>query len=189
MSKEEVRKLLMLAISNFPNMQEKDMKPTAVLWEEILSDMPFEVAKAALIRVLSTSKFFPTVADIREAAVNNAGRQSSWIEAWGEAQRAIRGYGYYRESEGMNSLSPLTRTTMENIGWKNFCMSEEEGVLRGQFRMAYETMQTRDNETARLPQGLKDMIGQIGQKMIPDNNYVDKPKDMPTKNKYDNVYL
>ena len=162
MNKKEAGALVALALSNFPNLQDKEMGPTVTLWYEMLSDMPFPVAKAALMRVLSTSKFFPTIADIREAAVNNTSPKQSWIEAWGEAQKAVRDYGSYREVEGLNSLSPSTRRTMENIGWKNFCQSEDEGVLRGQFRMAYETTEKRESETARLPEKLKEMIGNVG---------------------------
>ncbi|UWG96812.1 replicative helicase loader/inhibitor [Dehalobacter sp. DCM] len=167
MNKEEIGKLVAMALANFPNMQEKDMGPTMALWQQMLSDMPYDVAKAALMRVLATAKFFPTVAEIREAAVSNSQpNRLSAPEAWEEATRAIRKYGYYKEQEGLDSLSPATRKAVQSIGWKSFCTNEDEGVLRGQFRMAFETMATRDAEVARLPQGLKDMIGQIGQKMI-----------------------
>src|SRR5690554_198287 len=69
MTRSEVAKLLSLATANFPAMQERDMRPTLVLWEKMLSDLPPEVAEAALLKVLVSAKFFPTVAEIREAAV------------------------------------------------------------------------------------------------------------------------
>lgn len=165
MDKQEVTRLLMLAASNFPSLQEKDLRPTAVLWEKMLSDLPYQQAEMALIRVLSSAKFFPTVADIREAVVsnNNAG-QLNHVEAWEEAQRAVRNYGTYREAEALASLSPETRKVIKGIGWKSFCGSEDAEILRGQFRMMFETMQSRSNEEAKLPQGLREMISVIGDK-------------------------
>jgi hypothetical protein len=69
MNQQEAAKLVAFALANFPTMQERDMKPTAVLWFQMLSDIPFEVAERALMKVLATAKFFPSVAEIREAAV------------------------------------------------------------------------------------------------------------------------
>jgi len=176
MNKQDIRKLLTLAIANFPNIQEKDMKPTAELWERMLSDLPYKVAEAALIRVLSINKFFPTIADIREAAANNKEQGISWIESWGEAQKAIRKFSSYDEPGGLNSLSPVTRKVMENIGWKNFCLSENEEVLRGQFRMAFEVVDKREREVNKLPEELKQIIGQVSEKK-------------QISGKYDKVYL
>lgn len=140
------------------------------VYYDALHDMPFELAMIAAKKVITTleNPFLPMPAVFRKAALEITQPQSCMTaaEGWEEATRAVRMYGYYREEEAMNALSPMTRKTMQTIGWKSFCTNEDEGVLRGQWRMAFETMQTRDNETARLPQGLKELIGQIGQKMI-----------------------
>ena len=142
---------------------------TQVYWDA-LNDMPFDLAMAAAKKVIATleNPFLPMPAVFRKAAQEITQPQSTMTaaEAWEEATRAIRRYGYYREEEGMNSLSPQVKKAMKSIGWKSFCTNEDEGVLRGQFRMAFETMQNRDNEMARLPQGLRELIGQVGQKMI-----------------------
>lgn len=140
------------------------------VYYDALHDIPFDLAMAAARKVIATldNPFLPMPAVFRKAAQEIVQPETikTAAEAWEEARKAVRYYGYYREEEGLNSLSPQTRKAMESIGWKSFCTNEDEGVLRGQFRMAFETMQKRDNETARLPQGLKEMIGSIGQKMI-----------------------
>jgi hypothetical protein len=71
MNKKEIGALLMLAWGCFPTMQEKSMAPVATSWQETLSDIPYDEARKALIKVLQTSKFFPTVADIREKVEAN----------------------------------------------------------------------------------------------------------------------
>jgi len=79
------------------------MRPTANLWSEMLSDIPFDIAKAALIKVLATARFWPTVAEIREAAASiaNPGILTP-AEAWGQVIKAVQEFGYYRSGEGRN---------------------------------------------------------------------------------------
>ena len=173
MTKQEIGALLALATANFPSMQEKDMRPTANLWSEMLSDIPFDIAKAALIKVLATARFWPTVAEIREAAAEIINPQlPSPIEAWGEVVQAIKIYGLYRQEEGLNSLSPITKRVVQNIGWREICLCEQPDIIRGQFRMAYEQYAKREKEEAVLPAEVKrlasgrdkvlSLVGEIG---------------------------
>ncbi len=160
MTKQEIGALLALATANFPSMQEKDMRPTANLWSEMLSDIPFDIAKAALIKVLATARFWPTVAEIREAAAEIINPQlPSPIEAWGEVVQAIKIYGLYRQEEGLNSLSPITKRVVQNIGWREICLCEQPDIIRGQFRMAYEQYAKREKEEAVLPAEVKQLAG------------------------------
>ena len=173
MTKQEIGALLALATANFPSMQEKDMRPTANLWSEMLSDIPFDIAKAALIKVLATARFWPTVAEIREAAAEIINPQlPSPIEAWGEVVQAVKIYGLYRQEEGLNSLSPITKRVVQNIGWREICLCEQPDIIRGQFRMAYEQYTKREKEEAVLPAKVKrlasgrdkvlSLVGEIG---------------------------
>ena len=67
------------------------MQPTAVLWEKALSDLDYPTAEKALIKVLSVSRFFPTIADIREAATQiTQPRVMDAMEAWGLVGQAIK---------------------------------------------------------------------------------------------------
>ena len=119
MTLKEATNLVGLAIANFPNMQEKDMRPTAKLWMQMLSDIPYSIAEKAILRSLSTAKFFPTVAEIREAAVLLTKPEiPTAIEAWGEVMNAIRRYGYYRPNEALASMTPITQSIVKKIGWR-----------------------------------------------------------------------
>lgn len=63
MKKLEVKELLELIISLYPNV--KLTCEMANLWAECLSDIPFEKARSNLIRHVKLSQFPPTIADIR----------------------------------------------------------------------------------------------------------------------------
>lgn len=167
MNKEQVKRLLAAAIANFPNMQERDMKPTLILWEKMLADIPYEVAEKALMKVLATSKFFPTVADIREAATTiTAPQLPTAAEAWGEVIKAVRRYGTYQENEAMESLPLPVAQVVRWIGWREICLSEEPEVVRAQFMRMYDTQVKRERENAQMPADVRQLIGQVGKPLL-----------------------
>lgn len=160
MKTEEVGALVALATANFPNMQEKDMGPTVALWSEILSDIPFDLAKAALIKVLVTAKFWPTVAEIREAATQLANPQALLpAEAWGLVTQANSKYGYYRASEGMESLPTMVQEVVRALGgFRTICMSENPDITRAHFLKMYEQYANREREYNLLPTGVRQLV-------------------------------
>jgi len=161
MTTEQVSILLTLAAANFPTLQDKDMGPTLILWREMLSDIPFEIARPAVLKVLTTSKFFPTVAEIREAAASlTTGQAMSAIEAWGLAFAAIEQYGNYRELEAMKSLPAEVACFVKRFGWQELCTSEEPDVIRGQFIRLWENYSKQQKEIAVLPENIRQLIGE-----------------------------
>lgn len=159
MNRKEIISLLGIATANFPSMQERDMKPTAVLWEKALSDIDYQTAQSALLKVLSTSKFFPTVAELREAVgqITNP-RQLDAMEAWGLIGEAIRKYGYYRQKEALESLPEDVAEMVKRFTWRELCLSENIETLRAQFRMAWDTQSKRQKELLSLPSEIRTMI-------------------------------
>lgn len=159
MNKKEIINLLAIATANFPTLQEKDMKPTAILWEKSLSDVDYKTAEAAVLKVLSTSKFFPTLAEIREAIAQlTQPRQLDAMEAWGLIIEAIRKYGYSRQREALDSLPEDVAGMVKRFTWWELCMSESPETLRAQFRMAWETQSKRKKEMSALPTEIRNLI-------------------------------
>jgi len=63
-------------------------------WTEMLADIPFDHAKAAIKASVSASPFPPSIAEIRDYATRlNGPRRMTAEEAWGQASEAIRKYG------------------------------------------------------------------------------------------------
>lgn len=159
MTRKEITNLIGLATANFPNMQEKDMRPTATLWEKMLADIPYPVAEQALIKLLATNKFFPTVADIREAAENMTGNQlPAADQAWSEVLEQIRRIG----SWGIPTFThPAITEAVKAIGWRNICCSETPGVERAHFMKIYDSVKGRHNDQKINGQVLQ-LVGGIG---------------------------
>lgn len=169
MNRKEIINLLGIATANFPNLQQKEMKPTAILWEKSLADIPYDIAESAVIKVLSTSKFFPTIADIREATAQiTQPRTIDAMEAWGLILEAIRKHGYYNEGNAMRSLPDDVAQMAKRFTWRELCLSEHPDTLRAQFRMAWETQSKRTNELKSLPPDIRMMLGDMvkGMKLI-----------------------
>jgi hypothetical protein len=113
----------------------------------------------AVMRHLCVSRFAPTIAEIREAAMaNRQGEGPSGAEAWGELMQAVHRHGYYHPEEGLAGLSPRARSVAEMIGWSEINLCEELGVMRGQFLRMYEQVRMREYRQAMLPPQLRDVI-------------------------------
>ncbi len=151
MSPAEVAKLLAVAAAAYPSLEVDDLRHR--LWAEMLGDLDYELASLAVRRHISTSRFAPSIAEIREhaAAVANPG-QLTGAEAWGELREAVRCYYLHNPEEALESLSPATRRVAEMIGWREIYMADAtDGVLRGQFLRMFEQVQGRIAREALLP--------------------------------------
>lgn len=136
------------------------------LWYQELKDLPYEVAASALRKWTNQEKWPPSIAEIRAYAgelVN--GPAPDWGEGWQEVQRAIRRYGWSREKEAMESLSPSARTAAQRIGWMDICCSENIETLRAQFRQVYQVIVEREHRDALIAPAVKEMISGISGQM------------------------
>lgn len=132
------------------------------LWFQMLGDIPYQVAEAALQKWVATNKFSPTIAEIREMASSiQHGGVPDWGDAWETVRDAVQRFGWYRQEEAMASLDDLTRECVRRIGFERLCHSEEPALERANFRMIYETMARRRKTQEQLPTGLATLIGQI----------------------------
>ena len=142
-----------------PNMEAME------LWYRELSDIPYTVAEAALRKYVSTNKFSPTIADIREMAVTvSAGEKPLWSDGWDQTLKAIRKYGSYNPAAAMESLDDITRQTVQRLGYMELCRSENIMADRANFRMIFEQIADRKHKTQQLPVQLINLIETVREK-------------------------
>jgi hypothetical protein len=96
MTKTETVKMFALIKSLFP--RDEAFKNATMehvdAWTEVLADIPFDAACAAIKATVSTSPFPPSIAEIRDYATRlNGPRRMTAEEAWGQACEVIRTYG------------------------------------------------------------------------------------------------
>lgn len=162
MNKQEFSKWVMALKTYYPREQLLPNEAAMELWYQALKDIPMQVAEATLRKWVATNKWSPTIAEIRENAVDvRHGEALDWSDAWAKVQLAIRRYGQYNPKEAMAMLDPVTRETVKRLGFYNLCVSENPMSDRKQFRDTFEIMAKREQMRMQLPLELQDSIRSI----------------------------
>lgn len=138
------------------------------LWFQELKDIPMEVASAAMRKWVSTQKWSPSIAEIREecATIVN-GEQRTWQEGWDSVLTSIRKFGVYSPKEAMQFLEatdPIAADCVMRMGYRNLCMSENAVADRAAFRNCYEVFQKRKQMDQQIALPLQNTIKQIQMK-------------------------
>jgi hypothetical protein len=139
----------------------EELKRAVSAWHELLSDVPIHLLRKAVSHHGATSKWFPTVAELREIAFdlceNDAERMSSG-EAWAEVRRAM--------SSGRRQewSSPLVKKALAAIGGWAYLREAtlaSEVSNRSRFCDAFETIQARERRESRLLPVVKEQRARI----------------------------
>lgn len=164
MTKKEFGKIAMALKTYYPRESLLPNDEALELWYRQLCDLQYGVAEAALNKWVATSKWSPTVADLRKNAIEiKLGNQQDWGEGWERVLKAIRKYGTYDGKRALEELDEISRECVKRLGWYNLCMSEHMTTDRANFRMIYEELAARRKEQAQLPEQLRTQIDAIQQ--------------------------
>jgi hypothetical protein len=114
---------------------------TAGVYETMLLDLPFAACQQAVARLICTSKWLPTVAEIRAAATDvERGPVRSGGEAYGDVLAEIRRTGSY----GLPSfVDPLVAECVRLMGWRGLCLGTNEAADRARFVELYDALARR----------------------------------------------
>ena len=192
MTKSETVKLFVIIKSLFPRDDAfKNATPDMVsAWTEMLADIPFDHAKAAVKAAVATSPFPPSIAEIRDYATRlTAPKRLTADEAWGIASECIRKYGLQtrrtspemetvtvvrfgdpvsinpsgREYEAKFHCPPEVWKMLKHMGYADIVKSDNPDVVRGQFLKAWGAHDTEAKEQRVLgivPEILKAITGE-----------------------------
>ena len=159
MTKIEFAKIAAAIRAYYPQGNILPNEAAAELWFRQLEDIPYETAVVALNKWVAVNKWPPTIADIREAALEvSTDAIPDWSEAWERVLSAIRRYGPYRQAEAMESLDDMTRTVVRRLGFMTLCSSENIAADRANFRTIYQIMAERKRKEEQLPEALRAAI-------------------------------
>ena len=142
MTKHEGIRLVAMLRSCWPRQEIK--QDTAELYAAILGDLPWEEAKAAVMRLAQTTRFFPTIAEIREQVAEARCALDPPELAWGEVQKAISRVGSYQQPLFEN---PAIQRAVNAIGWRNICLDDNLSATRARFTDAYRAARQQQIES------------------------------------------
>ena len=152
MDKKEMIKIFSIFNVCYPKFMESGKEEIMLnVWHELLKEYPYELVMLSSQKHIKSSKFAPTIHDIIDgiSEYENIGKIDA-ITAWGMVVRAIRNYGYYRQVEALNSMPEDVAKIVENMGWQNLCMSENDMADRAHFTKAYEAYNKREKQIALM---------------------------------------
>ena len=162
MNKQEFSKIAMAIKTYYPNQNLLPNQQAMELWYLQLQDIPYKVCMATVNKWVALNKWAPTIADIREGALNvTEGSERSWSDAWQDVLINIREYGYHRAEEGLERLTGATREAVGRIGYTRLCHSENITADRANFRDIYNEIVKRQSENRQIPRQLLDHINNI----------------------------
>ena len=165
MKKEtEILAALMPYVSAFPNAKQLPEETLAIYGRALSTLSPAEVS-AAMMLLVRTAKFFPTIAEILEAAKTmkehiNGDTVPSASEAWEMAMSCSKKIGYY----GKWDLPEPVAQVVKAFGKTELCMLEMNAVntARAQFMRMYQEKIDRAKKTSES----EDAIKALGSKAI-----------------------
>lgn len=137
------------------------------LWYEELKDLEYQDTYLALRKWVSTNKWSPSIAEIRETVAGITNKTvKDWSEAFEDARAAVRRYGRYNPNEALESLDELTRETVKRMGYYDLCASENHSADRANFRDIYNILAERRKNDLQMSPSVLAAIEQTAQKLI-----------------------
>ena len=158
MNRKEFKVLMDAMRSYYPREKLIPTKEAAELWYDALKDLEFPRAMTALQEHVQSSKWSPTIADIRERSVGITRKPLEWSDGWKQVLSAVRKFGYMNEKDALESMDDITGEVVKRLNWKVICTTEQDDLmaLRANFRMIYEQIQGREDRDALLTTELKE---------------------------------
>ena len=173
MNKTETVQVITLLAGNYDSIAKKDTTQKQLMidtWQECLGDLDYRLVLQAVKKTIIESPYPPTIHDIRKNAIEmvNPDTTRTAIEAWNEAYGMISS-GLYMTEEQFNEHSPEVKKFFGNVRQvKELAKTDADTVntvTKGQFLKQYEVIINREKEQRLLPEQMKNIIGQLAEKM------------------------
>jgi len=128
-------------------------KLTADIWTSLLEDYPFGEIKLAFKQYAKMNKFAPQVSDLIGLVekMRNPTTFLSSEEAWEIASKAVRKFGFHKQSEAFAAFDPKMKRVVKAIGWWNLCYSERLDQLKKNFCSLWDNISQSEKEELALP--------------------------------------
>lgn len=172
MTKEEVKKILMVLEVTFSNFTVDNPERMVDAWHLFLSEYPAEEILLAMKTYITTqgSAYAPSVSEL--IAMTRKPKELSIpdeVEVWGYVRKAIS-RGLYDSKEEFEKLpevaQKIIRRPEQLRDWAQMPSEDIDTVVRSNFRRSYESLRSRTSEIAALPKEVRERIESKDQKGI-----------------------
>lgn len=170
MTKADAARLVTIVATAYPNFDKfKDDQAvidTTELWAMMFESDPGAVVGMALRKHIATSKWPPSVAELRELMLEIQHPELiSPDKAWLAVSDLLYTQGEHNHGDLHSQLPPLVARAVESIGWGNlwemhrsYCRGGKPGMDRVAFMQQYTPMYEREKQRAMTPAMLTEQI-------------------------------
>ena len=148
MKRKEVAQVVAMLAAAYPNANITDT--TSSVYERMLADLDFETTERAVARLLGSSRFLPTIAEIRAAATElTIGPVRTGVEAYDELMQAVRAHGRcYGGEPAPEFADPIIARAVGVWGsWNDLCSSpSDDPGGRARFIELYDELAKRGRQ-------------------------------------------
>lgn len=142
---------------------------TVALWADMLKDMPNEVVIASIKAHIASSKFPPTIAEIRRwGGVLTHPEAMTESEAWAIVRKAI---SYYDAKAKFDALPPILKEIVGGHSqlrdWALLDVSELP-VIASNFMRSYRAKMAYHKEQESIPAAVRELIQAASVGMLPE---------------------
>lgn len=147
----------------YPNMLPDD--DAKDVWFSMLSDLPYQQVSVALQAHMMTSKYPPTIADLRK---NLAQRDTNELEAWAMVRKAIRN-GSYGAEEEFAKLPPLVQKAVGDASnLRQWALSDSGMIetIEAHFLKAFRIQRERETQAAQIAPSVRALLDGMSNKLL-----------------------
>lgn len=150
----------------YPNATILPDRASMNVWYELLKDLEYEACKSSVIELISTNKFPPSIAEIREKySAKTNDRIKTPGEAYESVMTAISKFGRNEPQKAYETMDEATVKTVKQLGYGYLCNSENMMADRANFMKLYEVIAKEKKIESQLPEmvqiGNSAAVGQI----------------------------
>ena len=148
MTEKDILTILGVLTAAYPNAR---ITPETVrVYVLTLQDIPLDLLENAALHLITTSTFFPTVAELRDASYRimfGLHRVPTAAEAWNQIQRqryqCLAYFIYNVQSEKPSFSHPFVEQVIHAFGCRNLTDPTSEPYMRANFCKTYDTLLDR----------------------------------------------
>ena len=173
MTEKNATELVMVIVRAYPNAARFDsieaIEDTIALWATQFADDPVELVAIATNQHIQTSKWPPSIAEIRElmARASNPDLLPP-DQAWLLVSDLIAGHGEFGGEAALADMPEMIRRAVESIGWTTLIEMHRQayrggkpGLGRVAFMDQYKPVYERERQKAQLSPTLRKQIEAI----------------------------
>jgi len=166
MTKDDIRKLLYMINSIYPNFKVTNPEQMVNVWMEFLEDQdPNAIAASLKVYVRTdTSGFAPSIGQLIQGVYKlKTQNELTAGEAWSMVHKAIRRSSYYAAEE-FNKLPKTVQRAVGSADQLHAWATDEcfnEGVASSNFRRAYQNACEQQRVEALVPKDVVDLIDNL----------------------------